>query len=186
MENLAGRSNATEVIQRELARCGIEPFIDPDYRHPEVHTNTLGRLKTEHGEYRFHRNWHYWVVNGPVPLEIAKRMYAHPVGRNDIRVDGHCGWPPPEAPWVTWHLPDGREVIPFNQKAEFEKFMAQDDFMGRSMREAYAKYEFHDDPASIGATPTIDCYHIDSELGLYLFVQFLTEKKGYPNLFTYR
>ena len=92
MRNLAGCKDADTVIAEELRRCRIEPRpLDDDERHGEVPATIGGRL----GALTFRRAWYYWMVHGDVPLAIAERLYADPIGRADIRVAGHCGCPPP-------------------------------------------------------------------------------------------
>lgn len=96
MRNLAGDHECDAWIKYELTRARI-PIEQIEVPHgSEVPYRMIGRL----GPIEFRRAWTYWVSNGPVAIEVARRLYADPVGRTDIRVDGHCGCPPPEAPWV--------------------------------------------------------------------------------------
>lgn len=115
------------------------------------------------GAFTFRRAWSYWIVSGPMPLDVARRLYADPVGATDIRVNGHCGCPAPGEPGgrPTWTLPDGRIVLREWERADFEKI---GDEWAPGWRD---KYVFTDDPESIGARGAIDCYHVDSELGLF-------------------
>jgi hypothetical protein len=53
------------------------------------------------GNLQFERYWRYWVARGPVPLSVARELYADPIGKESVRADGHCGCPPPEE-WVEW------------------------------------------------------------------------------------
>lgn len=177
MKNLAGDRNASTTIKDELTRCGIESFDNPEYRHPEVKTIVNGRIRTIFGDIILHRNWTYWVTSGPVPLETAKVLYADPIGKTDIRVSGHCGCPPPEFPWVEWILEDGRRVLPTSCKKSMEELISGGGELGKVMEEESTKFEFNDDPASIGAKGFIEVYHIDSELGLYIFVQTLRNRR---------
>lgn len=167
MRNLAGNDRAIndQYILKELTRCGI-PAETFDCGRAEVQCTLRGRL----GPAVFTRAWTYWIVDTHMPLHLARRMYEHPVGVTDIRVAGHCGCPAPVDPWIEWHDPetdkkyakmkDADDMFKFknNHPEMFEKFMNE--------------HMFHDDPASVGAVGTIDSYHIDSELGLYVFVQF--------------
>jgi hypothetical protein len=171
VKNLAGDPRATEAIAHELRRVGVEAFVDPEYRHPEVKTTTRGRLKTSLGEFVFSRYWYYWVVHGPTPLAVALALDEHPVGRSDIRVAGHCGCPPPATPWVTWRLPSGQEVADMANFEEATRFAKGEGVMKGHGQAVLDKFAFSDDPAGLGAAGFVDSYHIDSELGLYLFVQ---------------
>ena len=95
MRNLAGYPRADDIVQSELARCGIPSFEVGDLAG-EVGTSHKGVIITsEFRQYEFTRAWRYWVVRGSVPLRLARELYEHPVGRTDIRVAGHCGAPPP-------------------------------------------------------------------------------------------
>jgi len=91
MENLAGNADCDVQIERELIRCGIE-VIRGEKTNREVSSSIIGKL----GEFEFVRAWYYWTVRGNVPLEVARELYADPVGKTDVRVAGHCGCPPPE------------------------------------------------------------------------------------------
>ena len=165
MKNLAGDANCDREIVHELRRSMI-PSVPYDGKLGEVPSRLRGKL----GPFEFWRAWYYWVVHGPLPLAIAHELYEDPVGRTDVRVDGHCGQPPPEAPWVKWYLPDGKQVLPMEQKAEWEKYRtSESEFMRKLVADNAHKYAWHDDPASIGAVAFINCYHIDSEVGLRLF-----------------
>jgi hypothetical protein len=96
MINLAGHELADVYCELELRRAGIE-FVRCDYPQkdevPSAISGIIGPLKLT-------RAWYYWRVNGPVPLPMARELYADPVGKTDVRVAGHCLCPPPEAPWI--------------------------------------------------------------------------------------
>lgn len=109
----------------------------------------------------------YWIARGPMPLEVARELYAQPIGRDAVRVAGHCCCPPPEAPWITWRAPDGRQVVPL---AEREKCVAWIGRLWKTEAELDASYLFSDDPTSAGAA-FVESYHIDTEAGLILFVE---------------
>lgn len=92
MINLAGADYADQAIRDELGAVGVQ-LVDHGTRiGGEVPTRYTGTL----GAFVFKRLWYYWSVRGPVPLPVACELYADPVGRNDVRVAGHCGCPPPE------------------------------------------------------------------------------------------
>lgn len=98
MKNLAGAStlHADAHIEDELKEACI-PIFKGDPAKGEVTASLVG----EHGRFRFERVWSYWVVNGPVSVELAWELYNDPRGRYDVRVAGHCGCPEPVDPWTT-------------------------------------------------------------------------------------
>lgn len=161
MRNLAGVEDCDRYIRDELERAQIE-IVEGDRCRGEVAATLTGKL----GPFAFTRAWYYWVVNGPLPIEAARKLYAHPEGKRTVRVAGHCGCPPPEAPWVEWRAPDGRVVAKAAERAEFER-MAKP---GRwTMEKIDAEYIFSDDPESVGARGFVESYHIDDQAGLLLF-----------------
>lgn len=123
MKNLAGNKDCDVEIRRELTRCRI-PIIEGERSTGEVPASLTGKL----GEFTFRRAWYYWVVTGGVPLSVAQEMYDDPVGREDVRVDGHCGCPAPEG------------------------------------------VAFESDLVRLTKRAVVELYHIDSEIGLRLFV----------------
>ena len=94
MRNLAGRADCDLYIREELERARI-PAVEIQRLDTEVPYAVVGQL----GELTFRRGWRYWVVNGPVPIEVAEELYKDPVGKTDIRVAGNAGSPPP-AEWA--------------------------------------------------------------------------------------
>lgn len=191
-KNLAGRNRPMEKndkqITAELTRAGITaaPW---DCENSEVRTTVCGKLIITDfvGALEdvcsnkvalprgwcgtFTRAWTYWTVSCRVPVELAKRIYANPVGRTDIRVGGHCGCIAPAGNYIEWRCPmSGRKYATMKDREDVEKF--KDNHPGMYTK-FILEHEFHDDPASIGAVGTVDSYHIDTELGLYVFVQFL-------------
>jgi hypothetical protein len=171
VKNLAGKpigENDTQ-IKLELTRCGVPLTLVIDQLLGEVKTNAGGELCGV----KFRRAWSYWVATGSVPLEVALKLYEHPVGRTDIRVDGHCGCPPPTGHHITWHDPEtGKKIISTEQRETMKKIGENPDH-AEMAAQFFNDFIFNDDPKSIGGIPLIDSYHIDSELGLYIFVQHL-------------
>lgn len=101
MKNLAGNSGCDPHIVAELQAAGIDLVHHTSPLKQEVPASVTGRL-TKNGKpvFEFTRAWYYWVVGGRVPLDVARELYANPIGATDVRVVGHCGCPPPED-WVT-------------------------------------------------------------------------------------
>lgn len=170
-KNLASRRD--DSIERndkqiciELKRVGLN-VVPWDCGTSEVRTNNCGAL----GPSRFHRAWTYWMFSGRVPLEMAKRIYKHPVGFSDIRVGGHCGCIAPEGNYVEWRDPEtDKKYATLSDLAEITKLKDKYPDMYTKFTDEHL---FQNDPASFGARGTVDSYHIDTELGLYVFVQFL-------------
>jgi hypothetical protein len=96
MQNLAGKVDCDVFILEELYKAGVCIVEHPEPLRREVPASLTGVM----GKFTFARAWYYWVVEGPVPLSVAKILYDHPRGREDVRVAGHCGCPPPEK-WAT-------------------------------------------------------------------------------------
>lgn len=160
MKNLAGCLDCDQQIEKELNNCGIELFKLPVPLQSEVPASILGTL----GKFRFHRAWYYWVVKGLVPLKVAQELYGDPVGRKDVRAEGHCACPAPEKQ-LTWRTPDGLTVIATREETNFDKLIQK----GHLPSNAKDGYIFSDDPESAGAQAYVEGYHIDSEAGLLLF-----------------
>lgn len=165
MRNLAGEPSCDAYIKEELTRCGI-PLVTVEITHPEVKATLEGQL----GSFRFRRNWFYYSAKGYVPLSVSKELYKNYVGKKDIRVSGHCGGPPPEDPWLVYYDEDGNKLIndPDGKQekeclaliSKFPNIMSGSDRFVPSALDA-AKHIY------------VDLYHIDSELGLYIFVETL-------------
>ena len=158
MQNLAGKADADKVIEHELTRSRIE-IVRGERGTGEVPYTITGKL----GPITFKRAWYYWMTSGQIPLTIALQLYADPVGKTDIRVDGHCGCPPPEAPWVKYYSASGKKLISHAEYGKFQEYMKE----GILDADALLKYEAADDPTT--GTGYVENYHIDSEIGLRLF-----------------
>jgi len=123
MKNLAGVEECDRDIRSELTRACIDIEEVPK-GNSEVPYTLEGRL----GALTFHRAWYYWVVNGPVSLKIAQELYAHPEGKANVRVAGHCGCPAPQTPWIedidgvgyvtTYHIDTQAGLLLFAQKVK--------------------------------------------------------------------
>lgn len=172
--NLAGweYARADPWIETELKRCEIPSVRAPiPHPHPEVHTHLTGLL----GGVAFRRAWRYWCVDCWVPYAVALKMYETVVGAQDIRISGHCACPPP-IDWCTWvNVATGRRVIKTDEKTRAEEWINKPDgtdLMKRVGERLLVDFDFADNPAeSTNFNGFIDSYHIDTELGLYQFVQ---------------
>lgn len=167
MQNLAGVPNATQIIQSELTRCGINLCREP-LPVGEPKSMLTGWL----GDFTFSRAWYYWCVEGKVPLNMARAMYHNPMGKTDIRVSGDCGCPAPEGNHLNYFNKEGKQVFSLSTKADFEKWKDHKDSLGRISREWLAENICVEDPSAV-AQAYVTSYHIDSEVGLFHFVQMM-------------
>ena len=165
MKNLAGHPQATEICVEELRRCGIN-VCESEKPIGEPQSMVYGQL----GKYKFTRAWYYWIVEGDVPLTVAYDLYNNYVGQTDIRVCGNCTCPKPDE-YIVWKLNDGTPVLSTEEKENLEYYVKHTKMVGEVAKEMLKQNKFSDDPKSIGAKPYIESYHIDSGLGLYIFVQ---------------
>lgn len=108
MINLAGHEDADPIVEEELFIAGVEIVRSSEPQTGEVRTRISGRL----GEITFKRAWYYWMVDGDVPIGVARKIYAQkPYGARDVRVAGHCGCPAPEDPWIEYQEASGKRVV---------------------------------------------------------------------------
>ena len=106
MKNLAGETKADLHILRELSGAGIN-VVEGEKSTGEVPHTITGRL----ADWNFSRAWYYWIAKAEkgrergLPLEVATELHHRNYvikgeGQPEtygqvIRVDGHCGCPPP-------------------------------------------------------------------------------------------
>jgi hypothetical protein len=95
MRNLAGDKNCDEYIRRELTHARINIVERKLPAVGEVRYKLTGEL---HG-WTFERRWYYYSCKGAMPIEKARDLWNDPLGRDDVRVDGHCGCPSPDESW---------------------------------------------------------------------------------------
>lgn len=113
----------------------------------------------------------YWIVNGRIPLELAKLLYELPL-RSRIRVAGHCEAPPPEEPWITWYCQStGKKLLLMAERTEVIKARDSDSSMMRQIgQKILDECLFSDERASIG-NGFIETYHIDGDEALAQFLE---------------
>jgi len=165
MRNLAGDPDCDREIERELTRCRI-PVVRGERSAGEVSASITGKL----GPFTFRRAWYYWVVNGPMPIETARTLYADPLGKADVRVGGHCGCPSPDDYGAMFFDADGLYLIvdPDGEEERRAKSLAES---LDSIRDELPKWRFvasKEERARLGVRAIVDCYHVDSEAGLRL------------------
>ncbi len=168
MENLAGQDKCDRVIRSELIKARIN-VVEGEKSMGEVPFTLTGDL---HG-FTFHRTWYYYVISGDMPLYVARELYADPIGVSDIRVDGHCGCPPPGLPHHAVFLDaNDYELVAPNPKNDelINYWHGGTDHFSRLMIATYnAKYRHVNSPEAVATLAIVDCYHIDSLAGLRLF-----------------
>lgn len=170
MRNLAGHPKATEHVRNELMRCSIN-IVESDKPLGEPKSMVYGELPG----FRFTRAWYYYVVKGLVPLNIANELYNNVIGKTDIRVAGHCGCPPPEDWAKPFNPKTGREVLSWDKRDKLlelhsegfmNKGLSPEDSLRKSCDRMNREFGNVEDFPKF-----VDSYHIDSELGLYIFVK---------------
>ena len=176
-ENLAGVQACDEPIRRELAQAGIYPIYIPTVRD-EVPASTIGILTFEgKPTFVFSRAWYYWRVEGDVPIDAAREIYADPIGQKDVRVAGHAGRiSPDEDRWTRHFDANGKILLTLGDKETLDhhvKHATDVSFALAYANETLSISRFVENPAAEAAKSTISSYHIDSQEGLNLFVATL-------------
>lgn len=168
MINLAGRADADNMITWELIRCGINR-INVERTQSEVPYTVEGRL----GDFKFRRAWYYWIVEGKVPLAVANKLYEDPVGVTDIRVNGNCGCPSPSGSQIDWETKNGIKLISREEYNSTKEILetTKSDYMKETAKQILSECKILEDESE--PVGWVDLYHVDSELGLYIFVQTL-------------
>lgn len=147
----------------------IIPSLAKSY-HPETHFRMSAKL---HG-WEIMRAWTYWVVRcekrvDEIAIKDATALFEEH-GR-EMRVDGHCGCPRPEKPWLKYHarvdvihLADGK-VLTLDGK--FLKYLpAGSDTHWIPEFELLNKVYF-------GESGGMDHYHIDTQDAFTAFCKYL-------------
>jgi hypothetical protein len=161
MESLREHKYWDEFIKRELKRCRV-PLAEVCLPSEKVPYTLIGEFA---GPFTFIRKDYYWIVTGPVPLEVAFELHADPVVKDDIRVSSPSGsenaQPEDRAMWL----------VP---KDSLEITSEDDEFDISEINALPGWYQvYFDDPESRGARQYVTEYRIDSEIGLRVFVDTL-------------
>jgi hypothetical protein len=166
MINLAGDTRADVFCYDELHAAGIATEMLPAVPRAEVPARVTGKL----GEITLSRAWYYWVAKGPVPLALAEKLYADPIGARDVRVAGHCGCPPPEE-WTDDFDADGNPLCldpDGSQEAQWDAVIKDFPDMADKRPRFVRAYDGTE-------RRYVMTYHIDSSEGLELFSRMLRE-----------
>ena len=178
MRNLAGDKKEADMwVERELRRARI--LAVPLDREPgEVPATHMGQICSidptkvgGSGILNLRRAWSYWSVEGRVSMQVAWALYNDPVGRDDVRVAGHCGRPAPHGIYVQWFDPGGRPIALQKDLDEMRGVKSLAHHV-ESFELEHAIAGDEDARARVG-TPFVTCYHIDSEVGLRLFADVI-------------
>jgi hypothetical protein len=184
MKNLAGNREADQEIKEELYLADIETHSLGHREPTEVPYTIVGRI----GEWVFRRAWRYWMatVENPVdglPLESALELHnkLNPTNPDQhlgqvIRSGGHAGAP----------SPDEYGAHPMYEK-ELESKLVE---LGYELKEVKIGDEIHEyvdinvgeinklyNEGKLDVKRSVTCYHIDSQVGLHEFAEFI--KKYY-------
>ena len=181
MKNLAGDSDADLFIEEELYLAGIETIkLESE---GEVPFSIAGRI----GNWRLHRAWTYWVatvefLKDGLPLKPAMELHNKPDPVNPdqhlgqvIRSGGHCGCPAPDEYGADPDYDDKNfndQLKALGYKEEYWEVLDRSTInitcgeVSELCKEGKIKTKLY-----------VQCYHIDSQVGLKEFASFL--KKWY-------
>jgi hypothetical protein len=176
MINLAGNKECDKHIREELYLAGVETI--PAESQGEVPYSIEGRL----GNWQFRRAWYYWIVSTELrqdglTVEQAYRLHEtpNPVCEHDIlgftvRAGGHAGGVLPDSyvaqPVYNEELDTKLMALGFEK--EYSEFLKEEHIhitvgeiadLCKSGRLDVERY--------------VDCYHIDTQVGLTEFVKFV-------------
>jgi hypothetical protein len=171
MVNLAGVKACDYTIKDELERAEIE-IVSCEPENTEVPYTIIGILKTIYGDFKFKRAWKYWIVFGKVPLDIAKKIFSHPEGKKYIRIFGDCGCIDPMKYQLRYFDRDGRELISQKTMMNIKKSKLASEYINSLIEKGIYKV-VEDEKEGISY---ITSYHIDTQAGLLLFSQMITNK----------
>lgn len=171
MKNLAGVAGCDSDVEDELKIARLPATKLPLRLDGEVPTSIMSLF----GKFKLYRAWYYWVVNGPVPIEMALELYADPEGKKNVRVTGHCGCPPPEEPWIQCYAADGKLILTRKDEIDYKHCATEGGPGTKKIGEEGldGRYIFSDDPKRDAHSIIVPSYHIDSQLGLCLFADML-------------
>lgn len=137
MINLAGKTDCDIKIREELELAQVPLFTythDRKLGHAtlEVPWTVFGMLEG----FIFTRAWYYWIVEGRMPISVAREIYHKDVGKKTVRAGGHCGCVPPEEQ-ARWFDQYGNRLIESHELEQFRHFWSKglldvpDDKFGR-------------------------------------------------------
>ncbi len=167
MKRFMSGPECDEAIRHELQSAGIAVVPGAQAAGTEVSSIT-GHL----GPFTFRRAWSHWVVQGLVPLEVARELYGDPVARKSLRVGGHAARPAPGQFATVWLDQDGNLRLPLGDKEETGEMLAVQYPAAHQRIEHGARVDFVADPGYSGRG-FVDGYHIDTDDGLVVFAEMM-------------
>lgn len=163
MINLAGRKECDKYIRDELTRARIE-IVEHErvLENSEVPARLTGKL----GKFTFTRAWYYWIVDGDVPIEVARILWQDPEGRATVRAFGYAGGSDPDDR-VQWFDAEGN-ILSVDPTGEEERENAKLVARHPNIDMSDIRYvrSLDDVPDRRGV---VGCYHVDDQAGLRLF-----------------
>lgn len=171
MENLAGRYDCDYHIFKELNLAGIPAFLRPKRSTGEVESKVIGRLSY----ITLQREWYYYVAEGQVPLDIARKMYLNPLGKKDVRADSDCGRLPLDK-FAQYYDLEGIRLLGLRKLKHLEKterLFGSNEAVMQACRDVRLESRFVPNPKKEASSSFVDSYHIDSQAGLCLFAAML-------------
>lgn len=156
MINLAGVKDCDKDVLGELTIAKI-PYLRIGKRaNSEVPSEYIGILNG----FVFVRAWYYWVVSGYMPLKYAEDLYSS-YKELQIRAGGHCG-----------NVSPMEQVTSEKYKRKLKELtcsMSLRELIEWDKSKSLSIDEFDD--------KSVDCYHIDTQLGLCRFADMIIENK---------
>lgn len=174
MKNLAGEKNADDTILEELYLAGITA-VKVEKNIGEVSFSYVGKI----GNWTLKRCWYYWsasVEDGEIglPLKDALELHnkKHPTNGSNlgmiIRSGGHCGCPSPDEygarPVYDKELDKKLEALGYKKDFVFGK-----EYIPITVGEVSKLCN----EGKLDVERLVDCYHIDEQIGLNEFANFL-------------
>lgn len=178
MKNLAGNEQADSTILEELYLANI-PSKKVDKNNGEVPYSYIGKI----GNWTFKRAWYYWVVSVEdgekgLPLNIALELHNKKNPTNDsilgdvIRCGGHAGCLSPDE--------YGAQPL-YDEEYENQLFaLGYKKTYYESLDKEYFSITVGEvsklcNEGKLTVKRYVDCYHIDTQVGLNEFVKTLNE-----------
>jgi len=176
MENLAGVQTADQTILEELYLAGITAY-KVERTNSEVPYTYMGMLHN----WKFKRAWYYWIAFAEnrafgLPLNVATILHnkKHPIKNSilgdEIRAGGHAGGISPDD-YVSHPIYNDdldNQLLALGYEKKYSKFVDKDIIsisvgeIAQLCNEGKLKVERY-----------VDCYHIDTQVGLNEFVKFI-------------